>query len=166
MTIDKSVYLLDKDLHFSTRLKSVLVELAKTRSITAEYFDSGFPGIPSISDTISLEFRPTTFPYSKIGLLKIIIHPENATEKPNASIMQLTSDDEANQKLFDDAAERLEKMYSVKHSGPGWIMKKAEDTLLTQLGTELNSRGDYEIDIPKFVDVLFKLGVVKSKEED
>jgi hypothetical protein len=129
MAIDKSLYLLDKDLHFSSKLKIVLGELARARSISATYSEE-------CSD-FSLALPAFSIPGSKRGLLEIFIVPEDTTEKPNVILIKLTSDDEANQKSFDGAAKQLESMYGIKH--PVYTIMKDEDTLFKQLITELKN---------------------------
>ena len=54
----------------------------------------------------------------------------------------------------------LEKPFiSTEPSGPTNV------NVLEQIQKELKSRGDYELDIPKLVDKLFVLGVIKPKED-
>lgn len=44
-------------------------------------------------------------------------------------------------------------------------ISKEENSFFKSFREELKSRGDFTIDIPKFVDILFKLGIMKPKEE-
>lgn len=41
-----------------------------------------------------------------------------------------------------------------------------DDNFIKAITNELNTRGDFKVDISKLVDVLFKLGVVVPKEEE
>lgn len=46
-----------------------------------------------------------------------------------------------------------------------FTVSKEEALFIKNLKKELASRGDFTVDIPKFVDVLFKLGVMIPKED-
>jgi hypothetical protein len=59
-------------------------------------------------------------------------------------------------KIFAKADESKPRIFTVS---------KEKALFIKNLKKELASRGDFTIDIPKFVDVLFKLGVMIPKED-
>jgi len=59
-------------------------------------------------------------------------------------------------KIFAKADESKPRIFTVS---------KEEALFIKNLKEELASRGDFTVDIPKFVDVLFKLGVMIPKED-
>ena len=78
------------------------------------------------------------------------LHPSECTEKYN-KVADLIYD-----KIFKTTDDTKPRIFTVS---------KEEALFIKNLKEELASRGDFVIDVPKFVDVLFKLGVMIPKED-
>lgn len=65
---------------------------------------------------------------------------------------------------LENVAKEIEEWYNSKHPMI-FVKTTSELKILKDIYDEIKSRGDFEIDIPKLVDVLFRLGCIKTKED-
>ena len=149
MPLDKSIHLFAKEFNFPTKFLTVLVKLSKKYSISANYSESLFKGL--IKDPLKHDFTESSCS-EEIGLLRICISPIDKREEIKFLTIRITDNVKENQKIFYEATEQLKEICGIEY--PNDTIMKDEANLLKQIIAEIKHRGEFEIDIPKFVDIL------------
>lgn len=147
------------DLHFSTKLRRIIKRLFN------ENYD--------VSIHIERASFPITIDPLHIGeILHTRIHKDGMEPVTENFICNITNYKLAPintiKETYDNLADAIyNKIFATADKTKSRVLTVSTEEVLfiKNLKKELDSRGDFTVDIPKFVDVLFKLGVMIPKED-
>jgi hypothetical protein len=145
-----------KDLHFSIKLCGII-----NRLYNEDYN-------VNISKYVT---DPILDPINKEIILDIFVHKISAdtpfSKHFRCRISKEHIDSDEGTEIYNNLADLIynEVFKTIDDTRPRiFTISKEDASFIKNLKEEINSRGDFVIDVPKFVDILFQLGIMIPKE--